>query len=152
MKTSWIALALALLCIAAILLLETPREHFVSPGKMYGPAIRGNDPNGIPIVAVQNLPDGQKVYLAEEGGYVKMVAANGQNGYFKGTLSEFDPKKWDSYKNDSKGYKLDVNDLPEPPKPPPPAPAATPGSYAAACTNCETINGKVVCKCDVTPK
>ena len=60
---------------------------------MYGPWI------GIPgkIERTETLPDGQKVYLKQDGSFTKMVHQNGEGRYFNGQLSTFNASKYGTY-------------------------------------------------------
>lgn len=161
-RKTWVALGL-LVVLVAVLILTTRRregmESSQSPGILYGPAIRVNDPAGVPIQETRKLVDGRMVYLAEDDGYVKMVTDNGEGRYFTGRISQFDPTRWESY-TPNEGYKLKLN-TPSTPPPPvaPPTPSipspSTPSSsanYSATCTKCSVINNQITCACDVLPK
>jgi hypothetical protein len=67
-------------------------------GGLFGVAIRGNDPRGIPVQWWTKLPNGKKVALAYEGGYTKMQTEdNNEARYYSGKIIEFDPEKWSTY-------------------------------------------------------
>ena len=61
----------------------------------------------IPVTAIRFLLDGVVVYLAEQDGFTKMVTGNGVAKYYEGPISDFDPKKWDSYVTAGDNYKVE---------------------------------------------
>ena len=155
-RKTWIAIGLVVL-LGVLVYMSRPREGMEttqSPGILYGPAIRYDDPAGVPIKEVRTLSDGRKVYLAEDAQYVKMVAENGENGYFTGTIAQFDPAAWATYKTPGEGYKLKLTTPPVTPPPAGPSPS-TPSSsanYSATCNKCTVMNNQITCACDVLPK
>ena len=63
----------------------------------YGSGINNNDPKGIPVKEIKSLPDGRKLFLIEDGEYVKMVLSTGEIRYYKGKLSDFVNEKINTY-------------------------------------------------------
>ena len=58
----------------------------------------------LPIDVVKNLPSGERVYIAQDQEYVKMVSESGPARYFVGSISQFDPNKWNSYADVGRNY------------------------------------------------
>ena len=73
-------------------------------GIMYGEWIDGDV---IPVTEIRLLLDGVVVYLAKQDKFTKMVTCNGVAKYYEGPISDFDPKKWDSYVTAGDNYKVE---------------------------------------------
>ena len=60
----------------------------------------------IPVEAVKNLNNGEKVYMAKHDSYVKMVSGSGQARYYRGEISDFRSNAWESYADVGHNYLL----------------------------------------------
>ena len=75
---------------------------------MYGPWIRWNQQQ-MKVQKEAKLKDGTRVFMIQDGIYIKMVTEKGDGKYFEGTLDQFTPDKWDTYSDAGKGnYNLRV--------------------------------------------
>jgi hypothetical protein len=74
----------------------TGHYHLKSSELMFGDGVNNGIP--VPVKTERILADGHtRVYLAEDDGFTKMVTNKNEAKYYKGTISEFDPKNWGSY-------------------------------------------------------
>jgi uncharacterized Fe-S cluster protein YjdI len=80
---------------------------------MYGPWVGKEQP-------VQTIRDvkGMKIYMIQEDGYTKMVSANGEAKYYKGSIAQFTPFLWVFSQPANGNYKIKFS-IPTPPTPPP---------------------------------
>jgi hypothetical protein len=69
---------------------------------MYGPWISAD----IPVQATKMLSNNVIVYMIQQGTYTKMVTSDGQEKYYTGNISDFNPSKWNSYSNTGGGNYL----------------------------------------------
>lgn len=76
--------------------LLAPFTRKIQMANMYGPAIGRQIPTEIRF-----LNDGRVVYVCEDSPYTKMVTADGQEKYYTGTMNQFNPSNWNSYKSTS---------------------------------------------------
>jgi len=82
-----------------------PFTRKIQMANLYGPWVGRQAPSEIKF-----LDDGRHVYLIEDGGYTKMVSSDGQEKYYTGNMSKFNPAKWNSY-NPTGGGKYLLNRL-----------------------------------------
>jgi hypothetical protein len=84
-------------------------ENQISPlssyGILSGPGIRNGDPRGIDVNRIEVLDDDDLtiLYMSIDGDTVRMVTSNEESVYYKGKMSDFDPKKFLSYPRAPKG-------------------------------------------------
>ena len=78
--------------------LLAPFTRKIQMANMYGPAIGRQIPTEIKF-----LNDGRVVYVCYDSPYTKLVTADGQEKYYDGAVSQFNPSNWNSYK--TVGYK-----------------------------------------------
>jgi hypothetical protein len=78
--------------------LLAPFTRKIQMANMYGPAIGREIPTEIKF-----LNDGRVVYVCYDSPYTKLVTADGQEKYYDGAVSQFNPSNWNSYK--TVGYK-----------------------------------------------
>jgi hypothetical protein len=82
-----------------------PFTRKIQMANIYGPWVTGQIP-----AEIRFLDDGRHVYVIEELGYTKMVSSDGQEKYYPGNRSQFNPSNWNSYGNTGGGKYL-VNRL-----------------------------------------
>lgn len=58
----------------------------------------------LPVSTVSNLASGERVYIAQDQEYVKMVSESGHAKYFVGSISQFDPSRWNTYSDAGRNY------------------------------------------------
>jgi len=78
--------------------LLAPFTRKIQMANIYGPAVGRQIPTEIKF-----LNDGRVVYVCEDSPYTKMVTADGQEKYYNGTMNQFNPSNWNSYR--TTGYK-----------------------------------------------
>ena len=84
---------------------SAPFTRKIQMANLYGPWV------GRQIAAeIKFFDDGRHVYLVEDGPYTKMVSSDGQEKYYVGNISQFNPANWNSY-NPTGGGKYLVNRL-----------------------------------------
>ena len=76
--------------------LLAPFTRKIQMANMYGPAIGRQIPTEIKF-----LNDGRVVYVCYDSPYTKLVTADGQEKYYNGAVSQFNPSNWNSYKSTS---------------------------------------------------
>lgn len=67
----------------------------------------GNIVGSIPVVAIRKM-NGEHVFLAQDGNFVRMVTDGGISRYYEGTVDNFDPKQWGYYISAQKSYHVNV--------------------------------------------
>ena len=60
------------------------------------------------IYMIQRLENGEKVYMIQESNHVKMVSESGVAKYYIGHILQFQPEKWNEYKNVRSNYRLGI--------------------------------------------
>lgn len=80
---------------------------------IYGSGIRKEQP----VQAVRDVK-GMKIYMIQEDGYTKMVSAQGEAKYYKGSINQFSPFLWIFSASANGDYKIKFS-IPTPPIPPP---------------------------------
>ena len=82
-----------------------PFSKKIQMANVYGPWV------GRQITAeIKFLDDGRHVYVIEDSPYTKMVSSDGQEKYYTGNKSQFNPSNWNSY-NTTGGGKYLLNRL-----------------------------------------
>lgn len=69
---------------------------------MYGPWISAD----IPVQSTKMLSNNVIVYMIQERAYTKMVTSDGQEKYYIGNISDFNPSNWNSYSSTGGGNYL----------------------------------------------
>jgi hypothetical protein len=58
----------------------------------------------LPVNTVTKLASGERVYIAQDQEYAKMVSESGNAKYYVGSISQFDPSKWNTYNDAGRNY------------------------------------------------
>jgi hypothetical protein len=80
---------------------SAPFTRKIQMANIYGPWVGRQIP-----AEIKFLDDGRTVYLIEDGTYTKMVSSDGQEKYYVGNISQFNPANWNSYTNTGGGKYL----------------------------------------------
>ena len=80
---------------------SAPFTRQIQMANIYGPWVGRQIP-----AEIKFLDDGRTVYLIEDGTYTKMVSSDGQEKYYVGNISQFNPANWNSYTNTGGGKYL----------------------------------------------
>ena len=74
----------------------------VEKGIIYGPWVNGQ----YPVESINNLLDGEIVYMIAEGMFTKMVSKTGVAKNYIGSISDFKAEKWNEYIDVGNNYKV----------------------------------------------